>query len=49
MNTVQKFTIENSMHPDISHFYTFKTSTTKQMPQKNALRWCVFKNNDLAL
>ena len=32
MNAAEKFTIENSTHPDISHFYTFEASATKQTP-----------------
>lgn len=32
MNAAQKFTLVNSTHPDISHFYTFEASDTKQTP-----------------
>lgn len=32
MNAAQKFTLVGSTHPDISHFYTFEASDTKQTP-----------------
>ena len=32
MNAAQKFTLVNSTHPDISHFYTFEASNIKQTP-----------------
>jgi len=32
MNAAQKFTIVNSTHPDISHFYTFEAGDIKQTP-----------------
>lgn len=32
MNAAQKFTLINSAHPDISHFYTFEASDIKQAP-----------------
>ncbi|MFT6928250.1 MAG: AraC-like DNA-binding protein [Psychromonas sp.] len=32
MNAAQKFTLINSTHPDISHFYTFQAGDTKQTP-----------------
>ncbi|MCW8994630.1 MAG: helix-turn-helix domain-containing protein [Psychromonas sp.] len=32
MNAAQKFSLVNSTHPDISHFYTFEASDTKQTP-----------------